>query len=84
MILAIMGIPVGIIKRRMVATGIAMTDILSHGRNFPFLKFTLSMIMPKIGSLMASHTFVISATIATNAAVMPISVKYVVIYPISP
>ena len=33
------------------------------------------MIMPKMGSLMASHTFVISATTATKAAVMPISVK---------
>ena len=75
MSLATNGMPVGITKRRMVETGIAMTDIRSQGRNFPFLKCTLSMIMPKMGSLMASHTFVISATTATKAAVMPTSVK---------
>ena len=64
--------PAGIAKSRMTDSGIATTDILSHGMNLlPLLNLTLSNSAPKIASLKASHTLTSTSTNATFSASMP-------------
>ena len=59
-------------KRKITESGIATTDILSHGMNLlPLLNLILSKSVPKNASLTASHIFTASMTTATFSGSMP-------------